>query len=231
MWTAQFTADDGFSGTGSVTVVSDSYTDAALNLGGSGSDSVTIDRSNPTVTVAIADGALSDSDASSQVTFTFSEAPTDFSVDDLDVEGGTITGLAPTGNPLVWTAQFTADDGFSGTGSVTVVSDSYTDAALNLGGSGSDSVTIDRSNPTVTVAIADGSLSDSDASSQVNLHGSAKPRRTSASTISTSRAARSPASPRRATRWCGPAQFTADDGFSGTGSVTVRLPTATPTRR
>ncbi len=114
-------------------------------------------------------GSLSDSDASSQVTFTFSEAPTDFSVDDLDVEGGTITGLAPTGNPLVWTAQFTADDGFSGTGSVTVVSDSYTDAALNLGGSGSDSVTIDRSNPTVTVAIADGSLSDSDASSQVTF--------------------------------------------------------------
>ena len=46
-------------------------------------------------------------------------------------------GLAATVDPLVWTAQFTATDGFTGTGSVAVVSDSYTDAALNLGGSGS----------------------------------------------------------------------------------------------
>ena len=37
-------------------------------------------------------------------------------------------GLAATVDPLVWTAQFTATDGFTGTGSVTVVSDSYTDA-------------------------------------------------------------------------------------------------------
>ncbi len=169
MWTAQFTADDGFSGTGSVTVVSDSYTDAALNLGVRAATALRSTGAIPPLRWRLQDGSLSDSDASSQVTFTFSEAPTDFSVDDLDVEGGTITGLAPTGNPLVWTAQFTADDGFSGTGSVTVVSDSYTDAALNLGGSGSDSVTIDRSNPTVTVAIADGSLSDSDASSQVTF--------------------------------------------------------------
>ncbi len=60
----------------------------------------------------------------------------------------------------MWTAQFSATDGFTGTGSVTVVSGSYTDAALNLGGSGTDSVTIDRTNPTVTVTIAEASLSD-----------------------------------------------------------------------
>ena len=38
---------------------------AALNLGGSGSDSVTIDRTNPTVTVAITESALSDGTTSS----------------------------------------------------------------------------------------------------------------------------------------------------------------------
>ena len=156
VWTAQFTATDGFTGTGSVTVISDSYTDAALNLGSSASDSVTIDRTNPTVTVVIADGSLSDTDSSSLVTFTFSEAPVGFTDADLDVVGGTISDLVATVDPLVWTAQFTATDGFTGTGSVTVVvADSYTDAALNLGGSGSDSVTIDRTNPTVTVAIAE----------------------------------------------------------------------------
>ncbi len=169
VWTAQFTATDGFTGTGSVTVVSDSYTDAALNLGGSGTDSVTVDRTNPTVTVAIADGSLSDTDSSSLVTFTFSEAPTGFTDADLDVVGGTITDLVATVDPLVWTAQFTATDGFAGAGSVAVVADSYTDAALNLGGSGSDSVTVDRTNPTVTVAIAESSLSDGTASSPVTF--------------------------------------------------------------
>ncbi len=62
------------------------------------------------------------------MTFTFSEVPTGFSEADLDVVGGTVTGLACDGGSLVWTAQFTATDGFTGTGSVTVVSDSYTDA-------------------------------------------------------------------------------------------------------
>ncbi len=87
---------------------------------------------------------MSDGTASSLVTFTFSEAPTGFTEADLDVVGGTITGLAATADPLVWTAQFTATDGFTGTGSVAVVSGSYTDASLNLGASGTDSVTIDR---------------------------------------------------------------------------------------
>ncbi len=89
------------------------------------------------------------------MTFTFSEAPTGFTEADLDVVGGVISDLTATVDPLVWTAQFTAADGFTGTGSVAVVSDSYTDASLNLGGSGSDTVTIDRTNPTVTVAIAE----------------------------------------------------------------------------
>ena len=50
------------------------------------------------------------------MTFTFSEAPVGFTEADLDVVGGTITGLAATVDPLVWTVQFTATDGFTGTG-------------------------------------------------------------------------------------------------------------------
>ncbi len=103
------------------------------------------------------------------MTFTFSEAPTGFSEADLDVVGGTITGLAVTVDPLVWTAQFTATDGFAGAGSVAVISDSYTDAALNLGGSGTDSVTIDRTNPTVMVTIAESALTDGTANSLVTF--------------------------------------------------------------
>ena len=220
VWTAQFTATDGFTGTGSVSVVSGSYTDAALNLGGPGTDSVTIDRTNPTVTVNIAEASLSDGTASSLVTFTFSEEPIGFSDADLDVSGGTVTGLAATGDPLVWTAQFTATDGFTGTGSVAVVSDSYTDAALNLGGSGSDSVSIDRTNPTVTVAIAEASLNDGTASSLVTFTFSEEPVGFSDADLDvTGGTITGLAATGDPLVWT--AQFTATDGFTGTGSVAV----------
>ena len=112
-------------------------------------------RSIPTVTVDIVDAALSDSDNSSVVTFTFSEAPVDFTAADITAVGGTVTGLTVTADPLVYTATFTATDGFSGTGSVSVTAGSYTDAAGNPGTGGSDNVPIDTLNPTVTVDIVD----------------------------------------------------------------------------
>ena len=86
-YTATFTADDGFTGTGSVSVAAGSYTDAAGNPGGAGSDTVAIDTQNPTVAVDIVDGALSDGDNSSVVTFTFSEAPAGFTPSDIAADG------------------------------------------------------------------------------------------------------------------------------------------------
>ncbi len=132
VYTATFNATDGFAGTGSVSVAASSYTDAALNAGGAGSDTVAIDRANPTVTVDIAGSSLSDGQASSTVSFTFSEAPAGFAASDITAVGGTVSGLAVTGNPLVYTATFTATDGFAGTGSVSVAAGSYTDAAVNV---------------------------------------------------------------------------------------------------
>ncbi|WP_287371260.1 Ig-like domain-containing protein, partial [Mesorhizobium sp.] len=109
--------------------------DAAGNAGSSGSDTVTIDRANPTVTVDIVSDTLTDADPTSDITFTFSEAPVGFSLADITAAGGTLSGLAATSDPLVYTATFTANDGFTGAGSVSVAAGSYTDAALNAGGS------------------------------------------------------------------------------------------------
>src|SRR6185503_13019794 len=149
----------------SVSITNNSYTDAALNLGSGNSDNVTIDTQNPTVAVNIVDGALSDTDNSSVVTFTFSEAPVGFTAADISATHGTVTGLTQdlVGDPSgkTYTATFTADDGFTGIGSVSVTG-SYTDAALNLGSGCSDNVTIATENPTVVVDIVDGALSDGD---------------------------------------------------------------------
>ena len=100
-YTATFTANDGFIGTGSVSVAAGSYTDAAGNPGTGGSDNVAIDTLNPTVTVDIVDPTLSDGDNSSVVTFTFTEAPVDFTAADITAVGGTVSGL--TGRqPIRW---------------------------------------------------------------------------------------------------------------------------------
>ena len=118
-----------------------------------------IDTENPTVGVAFAieGGTLADVGDSSVVTFTFSEAPGDsFSNDDITVEGGELsTVTVDPDNPLVYTATFTADQDFTGTGSVTVDAESYTDVVLNLGETGGDTVAIDTENPTVGVVQMD----------------------------------------------------------------------------
>ena len=62
--------------------------------------------------VDIVDGSLSDGDSQSVVTFTFSEAPVGFGAGDIAAAGGTLSGLTATRDPLVYTATFTADDGF-----------------------------------------------------------------------------------------------------------------------
>src|SRR4029079_3364444 len=56
------------------------------------------------------------------------------------------SGCTLRANPLFYTGPFTATDGFSNTGSVTVGS-AWQDAAGNAGVGGSDTVTIDTLNP------------------------------------------------------------------------------------
>ena len=164
-YTASFTATDGFSGTGSVTVGTD-WQDAAGNAGVGNADFIAIDRVNPTVTVNIIDTLLNDADSVSNVTFIFSEVPTGFTNADLAIVGGTVSpvtqdlGLDPTGK--TYTASFTATDGFSGTGSVTVGTD-WQDAAGNAGVGNADFIAIDRVNPMVTSVVANDLLiTDSD---------------------------------------------------------------------
>ena len=220
VYTATFTAADGFAGAGSVALAAGSYTDAALNPGSSSSDRVTIDRANPTVVVDIVDGALSDSDSSSEVTFTFSEAPVGFTLSDVASVGGTLSGLTATSNPLVYTATFTASDEFAGIGSVAVGSGSYSDAVGNPGEAGSDIAAIDRANPTVLVDIVADTLNDADTTSEVTFTFSEAP---IGFTLGDITAVGGTVSGLTATSdpLIYTATFTSADGFTGTGSVSV----------
>src|SRR2546430_7979068 len=64
----------------------------------------------------------------------------------LSLDTGSLTMVDATH----YTATVTADDGFTGTGTVSLAAGSYTDAALNLGGAGARTSTRLNPNPTQT---------------------------------------------------------------------------------
>ncbi|MCA0051441.1 Ig-like domain-containing protein, partial [Mesorhizobium sp. B283B1A] len=101
------------------------------------------------VAVNIVDSALSDSDNSSVVTFTFTGPVTGFTAADVATSHGTLTDFVMV-DASHYTAKFTAADGFDGIGSVSITAGSYADAAGNAGAGGSDTVAVDTANPTVT---------------------------------------------------------------------------------
>src|SRR5262245_46823744 len=175
---AAVTASDNFTGTGSVTVATGSWTDAASNPGGGGSDTVPIDRQNPTVTVDIVDGSLSDGNTSSVVTFEFSEAPgASFTESDIQVSAGLTlnAGSLTMIDATHYQATVTAVDGFTRTSTVSLAAGSYTNAALHRGGAGFPTRRSSALNPALTVDIVDGSLSDGDTSSVVTFEFSEAP--------------------------------------------------------
>jgi hypothetical protein len=165
-FTATLMAADGFRGTGRVEVAS-TYQDAVGNSGLSGSDTVAIDTLRPSVIVNVVATLLSDNAPSSLVTFEFSEPVTGFALADITATGGVLTAFTQV-DADSYTAQFSANEDFFGDVEV-VVSSGYVDAAGNSGIGGSDSVTIDRRNPSVTVAVLISPLNAFSRSSRVTF--------------------------------------------------------------
>ncbi|MBK7675186.1 MAG: Ig-like domain-containing protein [Candidatus Accumulibacter sp.] len=130
-------------------------TDAAGNSGSaSDSEGYTVDTAAPSVVVDIVDTSLNSGDKVSTVTFTFSDAPSGFDLTDVTAVGGTLSGLAVSlTDPRVYTATFTANDGFTGIGSVSVADASYTNAAGNSGTGHNDTVVIDTAPPLPTITL------------------------------------------------------------------------------
>ena len=89
--------------------------------------------------MAFDEAALSDDNDSTLVTITFSEAVTNFDGTDLTAVGGSLSGLSSSDGGVTWTATFTADQDFDGTGSVTL-SGAYDDAVGNDGVTGATDI-------------------------------------------------------------------------------------------
>ena len=106
------------------------FFDAAgnANLAGSLATVLAIDTKLPTVAITTSRSSLKTGDTA-LLTFTLSESSTEFTADDVTVAGGTLSNF--TGSGTSYTATFTPNPGFVGTGTVNVVAGKFRDAAGN----------------------------------------------------------------------------------------------------
>ncbi|MEJ5990113.1 Ig-like domain-containing protein [Ramlibacter sp. PS3R-8] len=144
--------------------------DAVVSLptpGASGSlsanEQLVIDGVAPTAAITASDTTLKAGETAT-VTFTFTENPgASFTAADLTVTGGTLGALSGAG--LVRTATFTPTAGTNdGTASITLGSNSYADAAGNLGGSAGLTLSFDTLAPAAPSAPDMNPVSDSGSS-------------------------------------------------------------------
>jgi hypothetical protein len=150
VYTATFTPDADFTGAATVTVNAGVFTDAAGNQNSAGATSIAVNTLAPTVTITSSTPTLGGT-ATALITFTLSAPSTNFTVDDVTVGGGSLSGFSGSGS--VYTAIFTPTPSSTAPGTVSVAANSFTDAAgnQNLPGSLASAIIIDEIPPTVVV--------------------------------------------------------------------------------
>ncbi len=155
-YTATFTpTTDIEDATNVITVDNTGVANTGGNAGAGTTDSgnFTIDTKRPTVTIVLADNALTAGETS-LVTITFSEVVTGFDNTDLTIPNGTMTAVSSADGGKTYTATFTPTAGIEdATNVITVDNTGVTDVAGNAGVGIKDSpnFTIDTAPPTVPI--------------------------------------------------------------------------------
>ena len=158
-WTATLTPLNNNTSSGNIITLDNSaYTDISGNAGSSMtlSNTYSVDTQRPTATIVVNNTAMSIGNNSSQVTITFSEAVSGFTLDDLHASNGTLSNLS-TSDGIVWTAILTASTNVAQSSNVITLSNSdYTDLANNTGTgtTTSNSYAIDTQRPTATIVLS-----------------------------------------------------------------------------
>ncbi|MBI6599316.1 beta strand repeat-containing protein, partial [Pseudomonas sp. S4_EA_1b] len=161
-WTATFTPSASTTdATNLITLDNTAYSDTSGNIGTgtTSSNTYSIDTERPTATIVVADPVLT-AGQTSLVTITFSEAVSGFSLADLNVSQGSLSGLN-SADGITWTATFTpATNTNSATNAITLANAGVSDLAGNAGSGTTQSAnfTIDTVLPTATVVVANPAL-------------------------------------------------------------------------
>jgi Ca2+-binding RTX toxin-like protein len=153
VFSALFTPTASSSGTASIAVASGSYADAAGNSGAGGSSApISFDTLAPTLAISSDKGTLK-ADETATISFSFSEVPSGFTASDINTSGGSLSGLAVSSDPKIYTATFTPTAGSSGTASIAVAAGLYSDGTGNSSSLNAElSITITSATPVLTPA-------------------------------------------------------------------------------
>ena len=162
-WTATFTPTASITdSTNLITLDNTGVSDLAGNAGSGTTDSnnYAIDTVRPTVTIVVADTALSIGETS-LVTFTFSEAVSGFTNADLTIANGTLTAVSSSDGGITWTATFTPTASINDTTNLIVLNNTGISDLSGNAGTGttnSNNYAIDTVRPTATIVVADNAL-------------------------------------------------------------------------
>ncbi|CAI8739155.1 Ig-like domain-containing protein [Pseudomonas soli] len=155
-WTAIFTPRNGVQdGTNLIVLNNTGYTDLAGNsgVGTTSSANYTVNTVVPTATVVVADTALRTGE-SSLVTITFSEAVSGFTLADLTVANGTLSGLSSSDGGITWTATLTPGSQVEDTSNLITLDNSgvvgVSSGNAGVGSTDSNNYVIDTRVPSVT---------------------------------------------------------------------------------
>ena len=146
-WTATFTPTPAIEdATNKITVNATGVTDIAGNAGAGTTDSnnYAIDTVAPTLGIGLNDTDLTFGETA-LITFTLSEVPTGFTVDDVTAPHGNLSGFTVTGDTKVYTAVFTPAVSTHALTNVITVGTGWTDPAGNApaGATVSDNYAVD----------------------------------------------------------------------------------------
>ncbi len=157
-YTATFTPTANSSTNGVISVASNKFSDAAGNQNIDGADAnnkatLTVDTILPTIAITSDKSALKAGDTAT-ITFTLSEASTDFNATDIDVTGGALSNF--TGSGTTYTATFTPTANSTTNGVIHVDNSKFSDAAGNQNSDGADAnntatLTVDTAIPTIAI--------------------------------------------------------------------------------
>ncbi|MCX7429462.1 MAG: Ig-like domain-containing protein, partial [Planctomycetia bacterium] len=136
------------SGTSATLTVQANDGSAANNLSSVFTSTIAIEATNPSIAIASSMSTLN-AVQTAAITFTLSAAATNFTVTDVSVAGGVLSGF--TGSGTSYTATFTPTANLTGTGTVSVVAGAFA-------GSLSPAIAIDTVAPTIAIASSASSL-------------------------------------------------------------------------
>ncbi|QPN46133.1 DUF4347 domain-containing protein [Priestia aryabhattai] len=162
-WTATFTpAGNVTDASNLITLDNTGVMDTAGNAGTGSTDSnnFAIDSQRPTAAIVMADTTLTVGETTT-VTITFSEAVTGFTLADLSVPNGSLSGLTSSDGGITWTATFTPSINVQDASNViSLANTGIADLAGNVGSGSTDSsnYTVNTLQPTATIVMSDAAL-------------------------------------------------------------------------